>query len=230
MAEAFLASRAHLRAHEHADQALASAARLGAKVPLMQALLASTRVAAAAKSIERAYDDAHQPLALARDVESRTGIIDALECLGGLTPGSEEHPKAARLLGAADALRQQTGYRRFGLYQPGYDATVIELRAGLGEQAFGQAWDDGAALSLDQAVSYALRGRGGRNRPPIGWLSLTPAERDVARLVAEGLSNKETADRLFVSPRTVQTHLTHMYGKLGITSRVQLAQQAARHA
>jgi DNA-binding CsgD family transcriptional regulator len=60
--------------------------------------------------------------------------------------------------------------------------------------------------------------------------SLTLAEREVARLVARGLTNKEIADRLFVSPGTVQTHLTHMYGKFGITSRVQLAQQAACRA
>ena len=57
--------------------------------------------------------------------------------------------------------------------------------------------------------------------------SLTPTERDVVRLVVEGLTNNDVAARLFVSPRTVQTHLTHIYAKLGVTSRVQLAQEAA---
>jgi DNA-binding CsgD family transcriptional regulator len=59
---------------------------------------------------------------------------------------------------------------------------------------------------------------------------LTPAERDVVQLVSEGLGNKDIATRLFISPRTVQTHLTHVYTKLGLTSRVQLVQEAARHA
>jgi DNA-binding CsgD family transcriptional regulator len=63
-----------------------------------------------------------------------------------------------------------------------------------------------------------------------GWASLTSTERDVARLVSEGLGNNDIATRLFVSPRTVQSHLTHVYGKLGLTSRAQLPQEAARHA
>ena len=92
------------------------------------------------------------------------------------------------------------------------------------------AWAEGAALSTDEAIAYAQRGRGERKRPGSGWASLTPTERDVVRLVSEGLANKDIATRLFVSPRTVQTHLTHVYTKLGLTSRVQLAQEAARHA
>jgi DNA-binding CsgD family transcriptional regulator len=68
-----------------------------------------------------------------------------------------------------------------------------------------------------------------RKRPTSGWTSLTPTERDVIRLVREGLANNAIATRLFVSPRTVQTHLTHVYTKLGLTSRVQLVQEAARH-
>lgn len=58
---------------------------------------------------------------------------------------------------------------------------------------------------------------------------MTPTELDVVRLVREGLGNKDIAVRLFVSPRTVQTHLTHVFSKLGLTSRLQLAQEAARH-
>jgi DNA-binding CsgD family transcriptional regulator len=85
-------------------------------------------------------------------------------------------------------------------------------------------------MSTDEAIAYAQRGRGQRKRPASGWASLTPTERQVVRLLSEGLTNNVIAARLFVSPRTVQTHLTHVYTKLGLNSRVQLAQEAARHA
>jgi len=71
--------------------------------------------------------------------------------------------------------------------------------------------------------------RGPRRRPTTGWQSLTPAERTVAELVAEGLSNPQIGDRLYVSRRTVQAHLAHVFTKLDITSRVQLAAQVTRH-
>ena len=86
-----------------------------------------------------------------------------------------------------------------------------------------------AALSTEEAIAYAQRGRGERKRPASSRTSLTPAERDVVRLVSEGLGNNDIATRLFVSPRTMQSHLTHVYAKLGLTSRIQLAQEAARH-
>jgi DNA-binding CsgD family transcriptional regulator len=99
----------------------------------------------------------------------------------------------------------------------------------MGEKDFESAWVEGATLSTDEAIAYAQRRRGERKRPTRGWASLTRTERDVVRLVSEGLANNDIATGLFVSPRTVQSHLTHVYTKLGLTSRVELVQEAARH-
>jgi DNA-binding CsgD family transcriptional regulator len=106
---------------------------------------------------------------------------------------------------------------------------VAAVRNALGDSEFDVGWAEGAALSTEEAIAYAQGGRRERKRPTSGWASLTPTERDVVRLVSEGLANNDIATRLFVSPRTVQTHLTHVYAKLGLTSRVQLGQEAARH-
>jgi DNA-binding CsgD family transcriptional regulator len=79
-----------------------------------------------------------------------------------------------------------------------------------------------------RAGAHRRRGRGSRGRPQFGWDSLTPTERTVASLVAEGLSNPQIGDRLYISHRTVQTHLAHVFAKLGLTSRAQLAAEATR--
>ena len=71
--------------------------------------------------------------------------------------------------------------------------------------------------------------RGSRRRPQIGWDSLTPAEHTIASLVAEGLSNPQIGQRLYISGRTVQTHLAHVFAKLDITVRAQLAAEVSRH-
>jgi DNA-binding CsgD family transcriptional regulator len=134
-----------------------------------------------------------------------------------------------RLFGAADAIRQRRGAVRLKVWDAGHQASVAALRNALGEKDFDAAWAEGAALSTEEAIAYAQRGRGQRKRPSSGWGALTPTERDVVRLVSEGLGNNDIAARLFVSPRTVQTHLTHVYTKLSLTSRVQLVQEAARH-
>jgi len=115
------------------------------------------------------------------------------------------------------------------VHDAGYEASVAALRDAMGENDFDSVWAEGTALSVEEAIAYAQRGRGQRKRPASGWASLTPTERDVVRLVSDGLANNDIATRLFVSPRTVQTHLTHVYAKLGLTSRVQLVQEAARH-
>jgi predicted ATPase/class 3 adenylate cyclase/DNA-binding CsgD family transcriptional regulator len=196
---------------------------------LAVALTTRARVAIAQGEPERAERDAHDALACATEVEAYLGISDILECLGTLGGDCGSHREAARLFGAAHAARQRTGAVRFKVWDAGYEASVAALRDAMGEQDFDAAWSEGAALSIEEAIAYAQRGRGERKRPTSGWASLTPTERDVVRLVSEGLANNDIATRLFVSPRTVQTHLTHVYTKLGLSSRVQLVQEAARH-
>jgi DNA-binding CsgD family transcriptional regulator len=153
-----------------------------------------------------------------------------LECLAGLACDAESHREAARLYGAADALRRSMDGVRFRIYDDGYHTSIAVVRNALTDNDFESAWAEGTALTATEAIAYAQRGRGERKRPSSGWASLTPTERDVVRLVSEGLGNKDIATRLFISPRTVATHLTHVYTKLGLTSRVQLAQEAARGA
>jgi ATP/maltotriose-dependent transcriptional regulator MalT len=184
-------------------------------------------VAIAEGEPEQAERDAHEALAVAARTQAYTRVADTFECLGRLAVDDVNHQHVARLLGAADGIRQRMGNVRFPMYQGGYDAVVAAVREALGQSNFDAAWAEGAALSVEEAIAYAQRGRGERKRPTSGWGSLTPMEQDVVRLVREGLANKDIAARLFISPRTVQSHLTHVYAKLGVASRVQLVQASS---
>jgi DNA-binding CsgD family transcriptional regulator len=197
---------------------------------LSDALTTRARVAIAQGQPDQAERDIHDALTSAAEVEAYLFIPDILECLGTLAGQAGSHREAARLFGAAEAIRQRMGAVRFKVWDASYEAAVAALRDVLSEQDFDAAWAEGVALSTEEAIAHARRGRGQRKRPASGWGSLTPTEREVVRLVSEGLGNNDIATRLFVSPRTVQTHLTHVYTKLGLTSRVQLAQEAARHS
>jgi predicted ATPase/class 3 adenylate cyclase/DNA-binding CsgD family transcriptional regulator len=196
----------------------------------VNALTVRALVAFARGEPEQAERDAHDALMVAARFHGYHRVADALECLGRLAAEDRNHPYAARLLGAADGFRQRLGWVRFPMYQADYDTAATAVREALGQKDFDAAWAEGAALSTEEAIAYAQRGRGERKRPTTGWPSLTPMENDVVALVREGLGNKEIGARLFISPRTVQTHLTHVYAKLGIASRVQLVQEAGRHA
>ena len=162
---------------------------------------------------------------------NRMGACDGIELLGVLAAARERFPDAARLLAAADAARRPLQY-----LAPGFTANrgaaasaAAQARHVIGEDRFTQAWDEGQHLTLDDAVAYATRKGGGRKRPATGWASLTPAEREVVRLVGEGLRNEAIARRLFIAPGTVKVHLSHIFAKLGITTRTELAAQAASH-
>jgi predicted ATPase/DNA-binding CsgD family transcriptional regulator len=195
---------------------------------LMTALAARARIVIAQGEPDVAERDVHEALAIAAGIGARLHVPEVLEILGGLAGGGGSHREAARLFGATDAIRQRIGVVRLKIHDANYEQSVASVRCALGDSDFNVAWAEGAALSTEEAIAYAQRGRGERKRPSSGWASLTPTELDVVRLVSEGLGNKDIAARLFISHRTVQTHLTHVYAKAGLTSRVQLAQEAAR--
>jgi predicted ATPase/class 3 adenylate cyclase/DNA-binding CsgD family transcriptional regulator len=211
------------QARRLADEAV-SAATGGHRVT---ALLARARIAIAEGDRVSAEQDAHDALACAANCGAYQPLAGILECLADLARDVDSQ-QAARLFGAAEAFRQRMGMVRFKVHQAGYESSVAALHNAMDEADFHAAWAEGAALSTEEAIAYAQRGRGERKRPASGWASLTPAELEVVRLVREGLANKDIATRLFVSPRTVQAHLTHVYAKLGITSRIQLVQEADR--
>jgi predicted ATPase/class 3 adenylate cyclase/DNA-binding CsgD family transcriptional regulator len=213
-------------ARRWADDAVATATGWAL---LARALTTRARVAIAQGEPEQAERDAHDTLASVPEGFPYAGTSDTLECVATLAGDAGSHREAARLFGAAEAIRQRMGLVRFKVWDADYEASVTALRNALDESDFDNAWAEGADLSTEEAIAYAKRGRGQRKRPSSGWASLTPTELDVVRLVSEGLANNDVATRLFVSPRTVQTHLTHVYAKLGLSSRVQLVQEAARH-
>jgi len=110
------------------------------------------------------------------------------------------------------------GYARPPVDQDPYDRVVVAVADALGD-GWDHAWIQGRTLSPAEAVATGCEDRGLGGTPSKGRATLTPAERDVVLLVARGLTNAETAARLFVSRRTVETHLAHVYAKFGIHSR-----------
>jgi DNA-binding CsgD family transcriptional regulator len=134
---------------------------------------------------------------------------------------SESDVESTRLLAACHRARENSS--RPPLTPP------PDLRKALGDDAYDKAWAEGQAMDLREAIEYARRARGRRGRPASGWASLTPTEQSVVRLAADGLSNPDIGSKLFMSRSTVKTHLSHVYAKLGVTNRTELAAMAATH-
>jgi predicted ATPase/DNA-binding CsgD family transcriptional regulator len=150
-------------------------------------------------------------------------VITAIEAANG------DPNDAVRLWAAGERMRDEMGLAHHTSWDA-VDTSAIadELRTRLGAEAFVAAADDGRRLSFDETIAWLRRGRGPRRRPATGWESLTPTEEKVVELVAQGLSNPEVASQLFMSRKTVATHVSHVFAKLGIRSRTELAARSAR--
>jgi non-specific serine/threonine protein kinase len=166
----------------------------------------------------------------------RWGMLTSLEGLAWVAGSSGQLERAALLLGAGAALSEELGIVLFPYGQAHHDACESVARDGLGEARYGSVWERGYELGYGQVVAAALEdATPGRRQAPAAVVvqddadELSARELEVARLVADGLSNPAIAAELFVSVATVKTHVSHILGKLGLDSRVQLANWLAAH-
>jgi predicted ATPase/DNA-binding CsgD family transcriptional regulator len=162
------------------------------------------------------------------DPFGQSTVLECLAVMAAVQADDGQHELAVRLAAALAAFADGVGLRQPPSVCELIDPVLRTCRKALGADGFDAAWLQGQDLTLAEAVAYVTRGRGPRSRPALGWASLTPTELTVTRAVADGLSNPQIAARMFISRRTVTTHLTSIFHKLGISSRAQLAALAAR--
>jgi DNA-binding CsgD family transcriptional regulator len=179
---------------------------------------------------DKAAEQIHDALADATELGLVPFASEALELLAVHLAGYGHDDLSARLLGTAGAARQQSGVTwRYPYHQSAVERVRNRLRDALGTGRLELALEEGASMTLDDAIELARRRRGKRGRSTHGWESLTPTELSVAREIAAGRTNGAAAERLFVAPSTVKTHLERIYTKLGIRGRAALATEVARH-
>ncbi|MFF0452837.1 protein kinase [Nocardia africana] len=144
----------------------------------------------------------------------------------------QHHPRrAAMLMGAANSLGRTVGGSAFMFHnlRVYHEKCTHSSREALGKRAFEAGLREGAAMSFDAAAAFALGERVTAVEPkPHSAGSLTKRERQVAELVAQGMTNKAIAARLVISPRTADGHVEHILTKLGFTSRAQIGVWAAQ--
>ncbi|AII07975.1 protein kinase domain-containing protein [Rhodococcus opacus] len=212
---------------EHLERVLAITEQHGEKMYRSHSSWALGIAAWRQGDTDRAVRVLEQSLELTLQVHGPRVAAAGLEALAWIACGRRDEPRAAVLLGAAAGLARSVGsdvviYSDLLVY---HDECEKKSRSRLGEKAFGAAHRKGEQLGFDAAIAYALHEHPPGTSAPGTDAStrLTKRERQVADLVAEGLTNQAIADRLVISPRTAQGHVEHILAKLGFTSRAQIA-------
>jgi len=178
---------------------------------------------------DRARALLEESLVLHRDVGDRWRMASVLEGLAEVSSSLGDHERASRLFGAAEVLRQEIRAPLPSCERADYEQGVAAARAGLEEGDFDAAWSEGRAMTPDQAVEYALSStqpQSTNQEQPLADRkpeeALTPRERQIAELVARGLTNRQIAEELVISEHTAATHVRRILKKLNFRSRTQI--------
>jgi predicted ATPase/DNA-binding NarL/FixJ family response regulator len=223
----------HERAERLAEQGLALSREVGERQTITAALYTLATLAQAERDHERARDLFEEGLKLSAELGNEADVAHCLEGLASIAASEGRIVRAARLWGAEEALleRMETAVYTYVPDRSLHQSRVADTRSQLDEEAFAAAWAEGRAMTSEQAIEYALDHSATpettvRETYPAG---LSTREVEVLRLVAQGMTNAEVAEKLFISPRTVNWHLGSVYRKLGVSSRTEATRFAIEH-
>lgn len=186
------------------------------------------------KHFAAAHSVLSQSLVLSHKIAAKYFIPYVMDSFAFLFSAANQPQRAAQIFGATEALRDEFGTPLSPGYRIVYEPYLASTRARLDEKTFSVAWAEGRSMNLDQAMAFALEEIEIPETPdaPVPSLpqaakekydGLTAREREVAALIALGKSNREIADTLVLSERTIEGHVSNILGKLGFNARSQIA-------
>ncbi len=197
---------------------LALLRRLDNRRHLATVLIAMAELARARAELDHAQDLLVEGLRYVDELRDVPLLVYALHHAAAIAHDSGHVGRALRLIGAAEGLEGASGAGPWPAVRAGTDRWLPRATGTVGAPRAEIALAAGRQLAFDQALALASRAPGDVTPDP-----LTAREREVAALVAEGLTNRAIAERLVVAERTVEGHVAHTLSKLGFTNRSQIA-------
>jgi DNA-binding CsgD family transcriptional regulator len=219
-----------------AERSAALYREMGHRHGTAKALAVVGKTLAAGGDLAAARAHYEQSLAISSALNEKWVAAVYLLELGEVVAEQQQTQWAAQLWGASEALREACGIPVPLVEQADYERAVAAARASLGERAFTVAWSQGRALTAEQALAApgqtpvsTAPARQPSAAPTAYPDNLTAREVEVLRLLASGLTDLKIAEKLVLSPRTVHTHISSIYIKLGVTSRSAATRYAIEH-
>ena len=229
----------------HYQEALGLYREIDARPEIARCLAGIASVALAQGDLELSRASLTDSLRLSLATGQRLPVARGLEAFAALEGRAGDPVRAARLAGAALELRAAAGHPRSAGAGARLEDLLGPARAALGELHAAALLAEGRAMTAEEAVGYATGAAGappgdpGAPRIPLPRAAggdaaepavLTPREREIAALIARGLSNRAIGDELYITPATVARHVANMMTKLGFNTRAQIAAWVARQS
>jgi len=236
------ARRDNAAALRHFSTALEMFEEIGARTEMARCLAGIGWVCLASLDLPTATASLTRSLELSMATGQRLGIARGLEAFAALAVVQQQDVAAVRLEGASADVREAVGPVRSASAQGRLDSLLASAHQRLGPARTATLLAEGRRLSMHEAVRYALTSAGTASQPPdasagsgqgasaapaLTQSVLTAREQQIAMLITRGLSNRGIADELVISPATAARHVANILGKLGLSSRAQVAAWAA---